>query len=320
MKARSVMPARRRRGRAVIVSTALAVLTFAAGLLVGSGTVAVPGLALGDQDAGLRRQVAELTAQKDLLAEKLAAAEDFQSQIAGTVVDGTLTGKSVVLLRTPDAAEDDIESIASLVGQAGGSVTGTVSLTEEFVDANSAEKLDSVVNSPIVPPGAQLDTSLVDATAQAGDLLGIVLLTGPEPGGPTIDDPARETVLATLRETGFLSYGEVRGGADAAVVVTGGALGDDAGNRGLSVARLAAGLGRHGSGAVLAGETGSSTGVAAVAVARADPELSRMVTTIDDVDSEAGRMTVILAVRALIDGAAPGSYGAGQGASAISPR
>lgn len=313
------MSARRRRGRAVIVSAALAVLTFTAGLVVGSGAITVPGITLSGQDSSLRGKVAGLTVERDALAEKLSATEDFLSQIAGQVVDRALSGKSVVLLRSPDADDGDIESVTELVGRAGGSVTGTVSLTEEFVEANSAEKLDSVVNSPIVPAGAQLDTALGEGTTQTGDLLGIVLLTGPDGDRPPVDAAARDTVLATLRDTGFLRYGDLSGPADTAVVITGGALGEDAGNRGLSVARLASGLGRHGSGAVLAGRTGSGTGVAAVAMARTDPELSGAVSTVDDVDTEAGRMTVVLALRALLDGDAPGSYGAGPGASAISP-
>ena len=90
-----------------------------------------------------------------------------------------------------------------MVEQAGGTVTGTVSLTEEFVDANSAEKLLSVVNSPIVPAGAQLSTKSVDQGSQAGDLLGITLLINKDPEVPAVDDQQRDTVLAALRDTGF---------------------------------------------------------------------------------------------------------------------
>ena len=117
-------------------------------------------------------------------------------------------GKSVVLFRTPDAADDDVEALSRLIGQGGGTVTGTVSLTQEFVDANSAEKLLSVVNSPIVPAGTQLKTTSVDQGSQAGDLLGIALLTTGKPEAPAVDDMSRDTVLAALRDTGFLTYGD----------------------------------------------------------------------------------------------------------------
>ena len=89
-------------------------------------------------------------------------------------------------------------------------VSGTIALTQEFVDANSSEKLLSVVNSPIVPAGRQLSTTSVDQGSQAGDLLGIALLTGKDPRAPAVDDAQRDAVLAALRDTGFVTYGTER--------------------------------------------------------------------------------------------------------------
>ena len=58
-------------------------------------------------------------------------------------------------------------------------------------------------------------------------------------------------MLAALRDTGFVTYGTQRiGAANTALIVTGGGLGDDAGNQGATVARFAAGLAPHGSGTV----------------------------------------------------------------------
>ena len=177
------------------------------------------------------------------------------------MVHDALSGKSVVIFRSPDAKDDDVDAVSKLVGQSGGAVSGTVSLTQEFVDANSAEKLRSVVNSSILPAGAQLSTKLVDQGSQAGDLLGIALLINRDPAVPTVDDAQRDTVLAALRDTGFIGYGNQHvGAANAAAVVTGGGLGDDAGNQGVSVARFAAALAPHGSGVLLAGRDGSSVG------------------------------------------------------------
>ena len=112
-------------------------------------------------------------------------------------------------------------------------VACTVSLTQEFVDANSAEKLRSVVNSSVLPAGQQLSSKLVDQGSQAGDLLGIALLVNRDPAVPPVDDAQRDTVLAALRDTGFISFpghgNQHVGAANAAAVIAGGALGDDAG-------------------------------------------------------------------------------------------
>jgi hypothetical protein len=205
-----------------------------------------------------------------------------------------------------------------MVGQAGGTVAGTIALTQEFVDANSAEKLLSVVNSPIVPAGAQLSTKSVDQGSQAGDLMGIALLINRDPKVAVVDDAQRETVLSALRDTGFVTYGTERiGPANTALIVTGGGLGDGAGNQGATVARFAAGLAPHGTGIVVAGRDGSASGTAAVAVTRSDAGLSGAISTVDDINAESGRMTAVLALGELISGGRPGQYGVGQGASSV---
>jgi hypothetical protein len=101
------------------------------------------------------------------------------------------------------------------------------------------------------------------------------------------------------------------------LIVTGGSLGDDAGNRGSSVARFAAGLAPHGAGTVLAGRDGSASGTAAVAVTRSDAALTTAVATVDDVDSVSGRITSVLALGDLVNGGRPGQYGIGQGATSV---
>jgi hypothetical protein len=221
------------------------------------------------------------------------------------------------VFRTPDAEDDDVDAVTRMVEQAGGTVTGTVSLTEEFVDANSAEKLLSVVNSPIVPAGAQLSTASVDQGSQAGDLLGISLLINRDPKVPAVNDQQRDTVLTALRDTGFITYGDRVGAANTAIIVTGGGLGDDAGNKGATVARFAAGLAPHGSGTVIAGRDGVAAGTAAVAVTRSDPALTSAVSTVDDIDAASGRITTVLALEDLINGGRTGQYGVGQGATSV---
>ena len=133
-----------------------------------------------------------------------------------------------------------------------------------------------------------------------------------------VDDIQRNTVLTALRDTGFITYGDGHiGAANSALIVTGGGLGEDAGNRGATVARFAAGMAPHGSGTVLAGRDGSSSGTAAVAVTRSDAALSGAVSTVDDIDSESGRITSVLALSDLINGGRPGQFGIGHGAQSV---
>lgn len=300
------------------ISLAAVFLALALGVVLGSGLLSdtlLSGLRSEKQD--LANQINALTDQRNALNEKLGAANEFDTQMSGRIVRDALAGKTVVLFRTPDADDDDVEAMSRVVGQAGGAVTGTVALTQEFVDANSAEKLRTVVSSSL-PAGAQLSTTMVDQGSQAGDLLGIALLINRNPEIKPVDDLQRDTVLAAMRETGFLAYqGDHVGAANTAVIVTGGALGDDAGNQGSTVARFAAGLAPHGTGTVLAGRDGSATGTSAIAVTRADAGMAAAVTTVDDIGLESGRITSVLALQKLISGAPAGQFGTGPGAASL---
>lgn len=302
-----------------VVSLAAVFLALVIGLVLGSGVFSeslLSGLRTEKQD--LHAQNEALRNEQNALGERLGTANGFDAQMAPRIVHGELAGKSVLVFRTPDAHDDDVDALSRIIAQAGGTSAGTITLTQQFVDGNSAEKLRTVVDSGILPAGAQLDTGLVDQGAQAGDLLGIALLINRNPTVPPVDDVQRETVLAALRDTGFLTYpGQRIGAANAAIVVTGGGLAEDAGNVGAGVARFAAALAPHGSGVVLAGRDGCAAGTAAVAVARADNRIAEVINTVDDVDLEAGRITAVLAVANVIRGGHVGQYGVGHGAGAV---
>lgn len=300
------------------ISLAAVFLALAIGVALGSGLLSNTVLSgLRDDKREMQTQIDDLIDQKNALNERLSAAGEFDGQMSQRILRDTMAGKSIVVFSTPDAVDDDVQSLSRMVQQAGATVSGTVGLTEEFVDANSAEKLLSVVNSPIVPAGAQLSTKWVDQGSQAGDLLGIALLINKDPKAPVVDDQQRDTVLTALRDTGFITYDGRVGAADTALIVTGGGLGDDAGNRGATVARFAAGLTSHGFGTVVAGREGTASGTAAVAVTRSDAALASAVSTVDDIDTASGRITAVLALQDLVNGARPGQYGVGHGATSV---
>ena len=197
-------------------------------------------------------------------------------------------------------------------------MTGTIGLTQEFVDANSAEKLLSVVNSPIVPAGAQLSTKLGRPGLAGRRPAGHRAADQQDPRRPPVDDTQRDTVLAALRDTGFITYGTERiGAANTALVVTGGALGDDAGNQGATVARFAAGLAPHGSGTVArrARRVGDRDRRRRGDPVRRGAEPAPSAPSTTSTPSPGGSR--VLALQELISGGRPGQYGIGQGATAV---
>ncbi|MBA0047089.1 copper transporter [Mycobacterium sp. NPDC050853] len=303
------------------ISLAAVFLALAIGVVLGSGLLNDTLLSgLREDKRSQQRQIEDLNQDKNALNEKLNAASNFDATMAPRMLSGALNDRKVVLITTPEADRSDVEGIAQLISTAGGAVSGRIGLTDQFTDANQGERLRTIVNSSILPAGTQLRTDAVDQGSQAGDLVGIVLQIAPnrpEEPAPPVTDMQRDTALSALRQSGFITYtdGQVSAG-NLAVVVTGGALPDDAGNKGSTVARFAAALDRRGSGTVLAGRSGSASGIASIAVTRADGSMASAASTVDDIEMASGRVTTVLALREQSDGHS-GRYGLGPGATAI---
>jgi hypothetical protein len=154
-----------------------------------------------------------------------------------------------------------------------------------------------------------------------GGLLGGVLLA--RDGQPAVSRDDADSVLTGLTSAGFVRSEAPPGAASLVLVLTGGAQdGVDAADAAAVYARLAAQLDLAGAGAVLAGRSGSADALGAVGVARADPQVVARLSTVDDVQSAAGRVAAVLALHQQLDGRA-GSYGsaanAADGAAPVIP-
>jgi len=293
------------------VSIAAVFLALAVGVLLGSAGVSdrLLGAVAGQRD-DLGGQVASLTAERDALAAQQHAGDAFADRIGPAAVRGLLQGQTVALV-VAGADPRDRDAAAALLQQAGATVTGRVELTGAVGDPARADQLRELT-SRLLPTGAQLPAAS-DTGSLVGGLLGGVLLT--RDGAPEVDRNDADAVLTGLTSAGFVVPGDVPGAAHLALVLTGGALdGGDAPDAAAVYARLAAQLDRSGVGAVLAGRDGSASATGAVGVARADPQIAGALSTVDNVQSGAGRVAAVLALREQVDGRA-GRYGTGTGAS-----
>jgi hypothetical protein len=106
--------------------------------------------------------------------------------------------------------------------------------------------------------------------------------------------------------------------AQLAIVLTGGQLTANAGDQAAMLARFATQLQRTGAGTVLAGANGSATGTGPIGVARADTADTTL-STVDNADTAAGRITTILALQEQLNGKA-GNYGTASNAQSPIPQ
>lgn len=299
------------------VSMAAVFLALALGVVLGASGVSDRLLgAVTSKADDLTGQVQQLSAQRDALATAQRADDEFARRVGPAAVRGVLQGQSVAIVSASgDGPTRD--GLAALIKDAGGTVSATVMLTPAVTDPARADQLRQLTGT-LLPAGAQLP-----AASDTGSLLGGLLggiLTGPAGKAP-VTGPQAAAVLTGLTTAGFTTAGTAPTPANLVLVLSGGPLtGVDAGDGAAVVMRMAAQLDASGGGAVLAGATGSDAPTGAVGVARADPTVTAALSTVDDVQTGAGQVSTVLALREQADGHS-GRYGtATSAADGASPR
>jgi hypothetical protein len=301
-----------------IISIAAVFLALAVGVLLGSSTLSRTLLSgLSDERGDLAKQVVDLQAERNSLNAKLTSSDSFAGSIGPLAVRGELDQRTVVLVSTSDARPADVDAVKSLIGNAGGSVSGELQLTDAFADPQKADQLRDVVTR-LLPAGLQLPTAS-DPGTLAGGLLGALILINKDNNQPQAKPAEATAALSGLSDGGFIRMPQGLQPGQLAVILTGSSLtGNGASDRASTIARFAAQIDRSGAGAVLAGDTGSADGTGPVGVARADTAVSSILSTVDNVELNAGRVATVLALGEQLEGKA-GRYGTAGNAQSIVP-
>ncbi|GAA5155348.1 MULTISPECIES: copper transporter [Amycolatopsis] len=301
-----------------IVSIAAVFLALAVGVVLGSTALSGSLLSgLSNEKGELASQVSDLEAQRNALNARLADADAFAGAMGPKVVAGALAQRSVILITTEDAKPADRDALKQLIGQAGATVTGELQLTSSFVDPAKADQLRQVVTR-LQPAGSVFPTA-GDPGTLAGALVGSVLLLNKDTAQPQSTRDELAAAISGLTDGGFVKPSPSIGPGQLAVVLTSGqATGDGAGDKAATLARFATQLDRSGAGAVLAGDPASAEGTGAIGVVRADTSATSILSTVDNVNTAAGRVATVLALREQLDGAV-GRYGIAGNAQAPAP-
>lgn len=287
-------------------------LAFALGIAV--GTAALNG-AVTD---GLRSQVNNLRDTRDTLRsdnddlKKIVDAQnEFASMYGPTLLDGSLTNRTVVLVQTPGAGDDEMDALADNVQAAGGKVTGRITLTSDYFDRSRAGDIRSLATGSAHPVGLQLPAT-DDAGQLGGALLSYVLV-----GAPPQTDISQ--VLAGFAALQMVKVkGDAVQAAELAIVATGGAFTAKDDTTAAMVSALAVQLDSRGKGTVVAGDLASTESGGVVAAIRGNAAANNVVSTVDGVDGAMGQLTAVLALAEQAAGKT-GHYGTGSGANAIAP-
>jgi hypothetical protein len=300
-----------------IVSLAAIFLALALGIVLGATKINSPLLAgLQGDNTQLSTQRDELAAEHSKLEDRVAADAKFASSIGPLSVRGTLQNAQVVVITTDTADPADRDAVLSLLSHAGAVVAAQLQITADFTDPARASQLRdlAIANQPV---GSKLPESSQAGTL-AGGFLGTLLLTDAD--GKTFATPEEATAaLSALSAAGFISAsGPVAPGRSVIIVDGPARTSDSAVDRAQAVVDMAAALKQSASGVVLAGRTGSEGTTGSVGLTRADTAASALVSTVDDVDIDAGRIATVLALVEQ-NGGGVGRYGLGENAAAPAP-
>ncbi|CAM3966849.1 copper transporter [Kibdelosporangium persicum] len=301
-----------------IISIAAVFLALAVGIVLGSSTLSRTLLSgLSEDRDELAKQVADLQAERNGLNARLAGSDGFAGSIGPMAVRGELDQRTVVLVTTSDARPADRDAVKALIGNAGGTVSGELQLTEAFADPQKVDQLRDVVTR-LLPAGLQLPTAS-DPGTLAGGLLGALVLINKDTSQPQAQPNETAAALTGLADGGFIRMPDTFQPGQLALILTGSALaGNGAGDRASTIARFATQIDRSGAGAVLAGATGSADATGPVGVARADTAATAVLSTVDNADLNAGRIATVLALSEQLEGKA-GRYGYAGTAQSVVP-
>lgn len=289
-----------------LASLGAVLLALAAGIV--AGLAAGPGA--GDPTTPVATPTATTAATAD--AGEPGEAERVLAESVPAVVAGSLGDVDVTLLVLTDEAAEAAAVLEGDLDAAGATTTGSVVLTEAFVDP-AEESLRTGLSGQLGTDGDPATPG--SARDDLADILGRALLASEATGGTARERAATATTVLGVLSGAGLARGTVEGPADALLVVA---------PAGFPEADLAA----WGSAVAGISEVGDVVLAApSRAAAEQDPSLVEAVrtspagtglSTVDHADTGLGRVAAVRALAALPSGAR-GHYGSLRGADSGAP-
>ena len=302
-----------------LVSLIAVFLAIALGIVIGTTQLNGPILdRLERQVDSLEQDKRALEDSTRTLQSELDTSDEFETALSPALVEGALAGTGVLLVVASEEVDsDDVEEVSALITEAGGNVTGQISLTPAYTDPSSESSLLSYATGSGLPAGITLP-DVDDAGQLVGSLLAQVLMV--PSGGVAPDTAATSSVLAGLPALEVLTTdSDSVSPANVALVLTADEFtGEQAAERNETLIELLTALDAAGSGVVVAGDAASARANGLIGAVRDDTGTSAAISTVDNISSPAGRISTVLALRAETEGTS-GAYGTGEDTQPVPP-
>jgi hypothetical protein len=293
-----------------LVSIIAIFFALATGIILGAGPLDEQvDETLVDQIPQLREENQQLRDQIVAMEADLAFEETFIEGVAPTLVDGRLSDRQVALVVLPGADEEQVAAVRAQLEASGASISATATVAPTWSDPDSEPALDAIA-AELVTSGTTLPSEGTGYDRGAAVLAGALLRPADT---PSVDADADQlTAVATAYGEAGVASVEVAEGEDPqatlAVVVAGPPPEDDVERRTGTWTSLVSALDAAGDGSVLGGPPAAAGEGGVITVVREDQELAAAVSTVDSVDLNSGRVTVVFAAVEQEEGGS-GQYG-----------
>jgi hypothetical protein len=308
-----------------VVSLTAVFLALAIGLVVGTAALNGPVAdSLKNTVTALRKDNQQLRDTVSSLQDEVNREEDFAAEAAPILLAGKLTGRRVLILTMP-RGQEHADGVIDMLRMAGATTTGRIDLQDKFVNpdsnndllglaARSAQRTVPATDLPgnsngVETSSAQLASALLDRAGTAAEA----------------SEADRRAVLTAYTTNGYIVVDDkVTGPADTVVVVSGPPHVDrDSAEKDRAVVTVVTQFDKgapleKGAPLVVAG-SGAGDGNLVGAV-RADPTLSKTISTVDNANTSQGQVVTALATIEQVRYTHVGQYGLGAGATSLMPK
>jgi Copper transport outer membrane protein, MctB len=298
-----------------VVSLTAVFLALAIGLVMGTAALNGPAAdELSNKVNALSGQNQVYRAQVNQLEADASKQEQFANQIASITLADKLLGRHVVVL-SMQASNSYVAGVVEKLGMAGAKVTGQVQIEDTFTDPTNSERLLDLANRT-APTGLSNVPANSNGVETASYLLASMLVNH----APVFNADVVRSVLRAYTDGQFIKVtgDAVTGPADAIVLIAAQPYTDRQGDgKNASMLTMADQFDKVASLVVTAnGAAGAGNVIAAL---RADPTLSKTISTVDNLATPQGQIATVLALAEQLVQHKAGHYGLDSGASAMVP-
>lgn len=258
-----------------VISLAAVLLALAAGIALGAGVL--------DTDEGSTTTIGGT--DSEISPALVGFDAGYATLTAPNLLNGKLKGRSVLLLTTPTARDNEVDSLIEDLTLSGAQVAGEVALTPKLLSTANRQFAEEVA--------AQANP---DASGQTSDYgtVGAALARGYLTKGASAPDDTARTIRSAFSEGGLVDAEQDPETSAQLALIVSGPPSNGAGGEGTVVAGMAAGIDEGSQGVTVVGPVAS--GESGVVNAVRGSDAAGTVSTVDVTDTATGRVAAVLAL------------------------